>query len=273
MKDKTIDWQGHRGARGLLPENTIPAFIKALDLDMNTLELDLAVSRDNVLIISHEPWLNRDICSKPDGSPISRADEEAFQIWKMTAAEISRCDCGSRGNPRFLTQQRMRAVKPSLADMVAAVKKYCDEKKRPLPNFNIEIKSRPDWDNHLAPSVSDFAALVLKEINRLGIRDKTCVQSFDPRALEALYQLDKDLTMAFLVENTEGVEKNLAKLSFKPAIYSPYFLLLTEPIVRDLHQRRMKVIPWTVNEAADMKRLIEMGVDGIITDYPDRRVK
>ena len=268
----SFDWQGHRGARGLLPENTIPAFIKALDLGVTTLELDLAVTKDSQLIISHEPWLNADICQNADNTPITKEEAEKRLIWHMTVDEVQKYDCGSRGNPRFLTQQRMRVFKPTLAQMVAEVRTYCLDNKRPLPFFNIEIKSQPDWDEKRTPSVKTFAQLALAAIKQLKIYDKTCIQSFDPRALEAIHALDSKLTTALLIENLGTVASNLAKISFKPTIYSPYFKLIDKQAVDYCHAKNIRVIPWTVNDIADMKSLMKMGVDGLITDYPDRIV-
>lgn len=267
-----FDWQGHRGARGLLPENTIPAFIKALDLGVSTLELDLAVSKDSQLIISHEPWLNPDICQNADNTPITKEEAEKRLIWQMTADEIRKYDCGSRGNPRFPTQQRMRVFKPTLTDLVKEVKAYCAQKNRPLPYFNIEIKSQPAWDESRTPSVKTFAQLVLMDIKRLKIADKTCIQSFDTRALEAIHQLDKKMTTALLIENEGSLESNLAKISFKPSIYSPYYITVDKKMVDDCHAKNIRIVPWTVNEVEDMKALIKWGVDGLITDYPDRIV-
>ncbi len=269
----TFDWQGHRGARGLMPENTIPAFLKALDLGVTTLELDLAVSADNQLIISHEPWLNHEICSKADGSPVKKEEAESLAIRKMTADELKKCDCGSRGNPRFPEQQKQFAYKPTLSEMVTAVKQYCTEKGRALPYFNVEIKSQPAWDGKYTPSVSDFAKIVLDEVNRLGIKEKTCVQSFDPRALEAVKQLDKSITTAFLIENVKNLEKNLKLLTFKPEIYSPYFKLISKKTVKNCHKLGIRIIPWTVNEPKDIQKIKDLGVDGLITDYPNRIIK
>lgn len=268
-----FDWQGHRGARGLLPENTIPAFIKALELGVTTLELDLAVSKDSQLIVSHDPWLNPDICQNADNSRLSKEEAENRIIWQMTVAEIKKYDCGSLGNPRFLSQQRMRVFKPTLAEMVEAVTVYCKENKRPLPYFNIEIKSQPIWDESHTPPVQTFATLVLAAVKRLKIYDKTCVQSFDPRALEAIHQLDKKITTALLVENEGAVETQLSKISFKPSIYSPYYILVDKKVVDYCHAQNIRIIPWTVNEMSDMKNLIKMGVDGLITDYPDRIIR
>lgn len=265
-----FDWQGHRGCRGLLPENSIPAFLKALELGVTTLELDLAVSRDSQLIVSHEPWFNHDICLKNDGSAVSKSEAEALLIWKMSVAEIQGCDCGSRGNPRFKEQKAMRTVKPTLRQVVEAVRQQADFLRKPMPLFNIEIKSQPDFDEKRTPSVSTFAKLVFDEINALKIADRSCIQSFDPRSLEAFHKLNPNQTTALLVENINGLNKNLNRLTFKPTIYSPYFKLIGKKTVDSCHARNIKIIPWTVNDTADMRQLIHIGVDGIITDYPDR---
>lgn len=269
-KPDVFDWQGHRGARGLMPENTIPAFLKALDLGVQTLELDLAVSADNQLILSHEPWLNHDICLKADGSAVKKEEAESLNLHKMTAEDIKKCDCGSRGNPRFSGQIKMFAYKPTLSEMVGAVKKYCEEKKRPLPYFNMEIKSQPEWDEKYTPSVSTFAQLVVDDIKRLQIKEYTCIQSFDPRALEAVKKIDTSVTTAFLVENLKGLKYNLGLLTFKPEIYSPYYKLVYKKTVLSCHKAGMRIIPWTINDPKDMRRMMQLGVDGIITDYPDR---
>jgi glycerophosphoryl diester phosphodiesterase len=265
-----FDWQGHRGCRGILPENAIPAFLKALDLGVTTLEMDLAVSADSQLIVSHEPWLNADICTKSDGSVIKKGESEQFLLIRMTAEEIKKCDCGSLGNPRFKEQKPMKTYKPTLEEVVDAVKKYCVEKNRALPFFNIEIKSQPDYDMKKTPSVLAFSKRVVTTITSLGIKDKTYIQSFDPRALECVKVLDPTVKLVFLVENQLGLEKNLILLTFKPDVYSPFFKLLDKKAVERCHREGIKVIPWTVNETADMQAVIDLGVDGIITDYPNR---
>ena len=120
--------------------------------------------------------------------------------------------------------------------MVAAVKLFCAKYNRALPHFNIEIKSRPDWDNVFTPSVSDFAKLVVDEISNLNIKDISTIQSFDPRALEAVKTLDKTIKLVYLVENLKGLKTNLALLTFKPDVYSPYFKFLTKETVKKCHK-------------------------------------
>ncbi len=270
MQNVQIDWQGHRGARGLLPENSIPAFLLALEFPVTTLELDLAVSKDDQLIVSHDPWMSASICKKTDGSDVGKSEEEELLIMEMTYEEIRQFDCGSRGNSRFKDQKPMKVYKPSFADVVESVKQYCEKNGRPFPNFNIEIKSQTKWDAIKTPKPSKFAHLVVEEIQRLGIKERTTIQSFDLRSLQAAHQLDSTLSLAFLIDDLKGVDKNLEELGFVPDIYSPHYLMVSKNVVDVVHDKGMKLIPWTVNDIETMQMLIKLGVDGIITDYPNK---
>lgn len=259
-----FDWQGHRGCRGLLPENSIPAFLHALTFsDVTTLELDLAVSKDHQLIVSHEPWFNPAICSLPD----SANAELRYRIYEKTVEEIGAIDCGSKGNPRFPEQTKQRTGKPTLDQVVEAVQKA-------FPNreirWNIEIKSDKNWDGQLTPPIAEYTRLVLEAVRRLKLSNHCTVQSFDVRPLQLLHQEAPDLLLTLLVENTAGLEANIRKLGFTPHAYSPYYLMVDKKMVRNCHQKGMKLIPWTVNDVPAMRRLIRLGVDGIITDYPNR---
>lgn len=264
-----FDWQGHRGCRGLMPENSVPAFLHALSFPaVTTLELDLAVSKDKQLIVSHEPWFNPAICRQPNGDSISYRAVENFLLYQMTAAEIRAFDCGSWGNPRFPQQQKMKTHKPTLREVVEAVRVQS-----PNIRWNIEIKSQPEWDGVRHPAVEEFARLVIAEVRTLGIERLCTVQSFDVRALQAMHRQAPDISLAFLIENIRGFDFNMERLGFVPAIYSPYYQLISKKLVRKCHQRGMKLIPWTVNDSAAMRSLIRLGVDGIITDYPNLIVR
>lgn len=266
---KNFDWQGHRGARGLLPENTIPAFLKALEYPIKTLELDVVITKDRQVLVSHEPWLSHTICSNPDGTPITESQEKSLNILQLTHAQIQQYDCGSRGNARFPQQQPMKTDKPLLREVFTAVEAWCKEKNRVLPFYNIEIKSQADWDNIYTPPVEIFAKLLLDEIKTANIQKRVCIQSFDVRALRAVRQMNPTITTAFLVENEEGFNSNLQKLDFVPSIYSPYYELVDSELVKMVHAKKMRLIPWTVNDTTSMQKLIQLGVDGIITDYPN----
>ena len=267
----TFDWQGHRGARGLLPENTIIAFERALEFpQVTTLELDLAVSKDQKLVVSHEPWMSALISSHPDGSVVTEDEEKDLRIFDMTLAEVQGFDVGSRGNANFPDQAAQAAVKPSLEAVVQAAEAKAQKLQRPLPYYNIEIKSLPDWDDTFTPKPATFVALVVRELQRLDIAERSTVQSFDIRSLQELKKQAPKQRLAYLIANRNSLEKNLELLGFTPDIYSPYFLLCTPALVTSLREQNIRLIPWTVNETKEMERLIEMGVDGIITDYPDR---
>lgn len=266
----TFSWQGHRGARGLLPENSVPAFLKALELGMNTLELDIAVSADAQIIVTHEPWLSAEICTDKQGNEMTEETGKKLRIYEMTAAAIANYDCGTKPHPRFAEQKKLRTHKPTLDEVAAAADAYARQHKLPLPHYNIEIKSQPDYDTVLTPPIADFVALTVKTVRELGIAERCNLQSFDLRALEEIHKQAPDIPVAYLVESATDTEAALSLLTFKPEIYSPYYPLVNQKM-RDLTRRRgIKIIPWTVNDVEVMKKLIALGVDGIITDYPNR---
>lgn len=254
----------------MLPENTIPAFIKAVELGVQTLELDLAVSAENELIVSHEPYFSADICLNPLGHEFSEHRAREFKILEMTYEEIRDFDCGSKFNPRFPKQELMKVHKPLMSEVIDTVDAHCRAHNLPLPDWNMEIKSRPEWDGHFTPSPAVFAQLVFDLIKEKKLEDRCIVQSFDIRTLRAFRELTSDITMALLVDNNLSPQQNLDRLGFKPPIYSPHYILVTPDLVQWCHDNDMKIYPWTVNEIPAMKNMIAYGVDGLITDYPDR---
>ncbi|MCB0636683.1 MAG: glycerophosphodiester phosphodiesterase [Lewinella sp.] len=268
---RVIDWQGHRGARGLAPENSIPAFLLALEYpQVRTLELDVVISADSQIVVSHEPWLSADICSHPGGQPVTEAEAPDLNLYRMTYAEIQTYDCGSRGHPRFPEQRPIPTHKPTLAAVVEAVEDRSQDLERPAPHYNIEIKSKPEWDRSYTPPPATFVALVLAEIKQLGIADRANIQSFDPRILREVRQLDSTITLALLLDNAHSFRHNIDSLGFQPDIYSPHYALVSHELLNTIHAAHMQLIPWTVNDTATMRGLYELGVDGIITDYPNK---
>lgn len=266
-----LDWQGHRGCRGLMPENTIPAMRKALDLGVTTLEMDVVISQDRQVLLSHDPYLNADFVRTADGQPITKAQEKNFRLYAMPYAEIRRYDVGSQGNAKFARQQKLRTYKPLLAEVIDSAEAYAKLKGRPAPRYNIETKLAPAGDGSLHPAPAEFVELVLAVIQAKGVQERVIIQSFDPRSLEEVHRRQPKLQTALLVENARGLEANLQRLSFQPTIYSPYYKLVSKELVQSCQQQGLKIIPWTVNTAADIERLLGLGVDGIITDYPDLR--
>lgn len=271
MSQPTFDLQGHRGCRGLMPENTLPAFIKAVELGVTTLEMDVVISVDGQIVVSHEPWMSHEICLHPDGRPVKKSEGKKLDLYKMTYAEIQLYDCGMRLHPRFKNQQKLKAVKPTLAMAVDTVRKFVADKSYALPKYNIEIKSVASEYNIYQPEPEEFVELVVAEIKRLGIEEITTIQSFDINVLEVLNKRPvHKYTIAYLVEKGKNLNNNLNKLTFKPDIYSPRYKVVTEATVHACHEKSIKIIPWTINNNVDMDRLKAWGCDGGITDFPDR---
>jgi glycerophosphoryl diester phosphodiesterase len=267
----TFDWQGHRGARGLMPENSIPAFKKALDLGMTTLELDVVISKDKQVVVSHESFFSANICLDDKGKEIKKADEKKYNIYQYTYGQIKGFECGSKGNSRFPEQQKIKVHKPLLSEVFQEMEQYRKEKNLPLCNYNIEIKSSPEGDNTYHPAPAEFSDIVYQVIKQHVPLNRVTLQSFDFRVLQYWHQKHPEVKLAALVENTKSVEENLKVLGFTPQIYSPYYKLInSREETKKIQSKGMQVIPWTVNDAATMKKLQSWGVDGIITDYPDR---
>ena len=253
-----------------MPENTLPGFIKAVELGVTTLEMDVVISADSQVLVSHEPWMSSDICTKPGGIVIEKAEEKTLNLYKMDYPQIQGYDCGLKVNPKFPNQQKINAVKPTLKMAVRMIRSFAEDNKYTQPRYNIEIKSDPKAYNEYQPEPAKFVDLVVTEIKRLGIENITTIQSFDVKVLEELNKREgHKYAIAYLVEKGKKLKKNLDKLTFKPDIYSPLYTLVTETTVTECHAQGIKIIPWTINSIVDLDRLKGWGVDGGITDFPD----
>ena len=271
MKQFSFDKEGHRGCRGLMPENTIPAMLKAIDLGVNTLEMDIVFTSDNVAILSHEPFFNHEITTKPDGKLIDEKDEKNYNIYKMSFAEMQRYDVGLKPHPRFLQQQKMAVHKPSLANLIDSVENYISQKKVAKIFYNIETKTQPATDNIFHPAPVAFVDMLMKVIKEKKIEDRVIIQSFDMRTLQYLHKKYPAVKTALLIELTDrnSFRKQIKDLGFIPSIYSPEQGLVTPNLIASCHEKKIRIIPWTVDDKKEILRLKDMGVDGIITDYPN----
>ncbi len=266
-----FDKQGHRGCRGLMPENTIPAMINAIGLGVTTLEMDVVITKDKQVILSHEPFFNHEITTKADGSFINEKEEKDYNIFKMTFAETQHFDVGLKPHPRFPQQQKMAVQKPRLADVFDSVKNYMMTAKRPYPYFNIETKTMPATDNIYHPAPAEFVELLMKVVKEKTMEQYVIIQSFDFRTLQYLHEHYPAITLAVLIEegNKKSIGEIVTELGFMPPIFSPHYSMVTKEAVAALHSHKKKIIPWTVNDKKEMDRLKALGVDGIITDYPN----
>ena len=266
-----FDKQGHRGCRGLMPENTIPAMLKALELGVTTLEMDISFSADKKALLSHEPFFNHEITTKPDGSFITEAEEKNYNLYKMNYDSIVKYDVGIKPHPRFAQQEKTKAIKPLLSDLFVAVKEYMKTSKRPFPFFNIETKTQPATDNIFHPAPEEFVELLMSEIKKAQLEPFIIIQSFDVRTLQYLHKNYPNINTAILIDegNKKSIGDFVTELGYMPPIFSPHFSMVTKVAIEALHSHKKKIIPWTVNDKAEIERLKSMGVDGIITDYPN----
>ena len=266
-----IDKQGHRGCRGLMPENTIASMLRAIDLEVNTLEMDAVISSDKKVVVSHESFFNHEISTKPDGKYVDKHEEQSLNIYKMNYDEIRKFDVGIKPHEKFPKQEKLPAVKPLLSDLIDSVENYCRTKNRSFPNYNIEIKSEPLTDGIFHPAPKEFTDLVVHIIREKGIDKRTNIQSFDFRPLQYLRQQYPSIKIAMLIEGDDkrSFDQQLTELGIIPEIYSPEYILVNADMVERCHDKKMKLIPWTVNDKKTIQTLISLGVDGVITDYPE----
>ncbi|HET9431869.1 MAG TPA: glycerophosphodiester phosphodiesterase [Chitinophagaceae bacterium] len=266
-----FDTQGHRGSRGLMPENTFPAMKTALDLGVVTLEMDVVITKDKKVVLSHEPWMGHEITTKPDGSYVNREEERSLNIYQMTYEEVQQFDVGMKPHPRFPQQRKLKLVKPLLAGLLDSIQQYMDTVARPAPYFNIETKCMPAGDGLYHPKPAEFVELLMAVVKEKGIEDRVIIQSFDFRTLRYLNQKYPGIKTAMLIEDFDrrGLEAQLADLGFTPTIYSPAYQLVNAELARKCHALGIKIIPWTVNDKSKIEELKSMGVDGLISDYPN----
>ena len=248
-----------------MPENTIPAMKLALDYG-TTLEMDISFSKDKNVLVSHDQWMNNLFVLGPNGEEIPNG--KGLNIYQMKYAEIKKYDVGSKLHKGYPQQKKMKVQIPLLADLIDSAENYAKVKNYPAPVYNIETKMRESDDNLYHPEPKEFVKRLMCVIKKKDIEDRVIIQSFDPRSLEIINKKYKKVKTAFLVSNGELTE-NLKKLSFKPDIYSPNYKLVTPKLVADCKKLGIKVLPWTVNTKEEIENLKDMGVDGIITDYPN----
>lgn len=264
QSNSKIDIQGHRGCRGLLPENSLPAFKKAVELGVHTIELDLAISKDKKVVVSHEPFMKSDYCLDNKGNEIAKDDELNYNFYQMNYDSIKLFDCGTKYFEKFPKQEKVKVYKPLLSEVIELA-----ESLNPNIYYNIEIKADPRYDTIYTPIPSEYVQLVLNVIKKYEIENRVNLQSFDIRILEEIKKQDESIKLALLIDENESIDKKLNSLSFSPEIISPYYKLITKASVKDYQKDGFKIIPWTVNTEEDMLSMLAFNVDGIITDYPD----
>lgn len=265
-----VEVQGHRGDRGNLPENTIAGFLSALHKGVDVLELDVVISKDKKVVVSHEPYMSSVYISTPSDSRILKSEEKRYNLYTMTYDSIKSFVSGLRGNINFPEQLKQKAHKPLLSEVFKTIENDVKAKHLHTVNYNIELKSQSENYGIYQPHPAEFISLVMQVIQEMNLEDRIILQSFDPNLLNIAHTKYPHIKMSYLVANS-GIEKNLKLLHFKPQIYSPNFKLLKDKkTVDSIKNLEMKLIPWTVNRKEDIYTMFQLHVDGIITDYPER---
>jgi glycerophosphoryl diester phosphodiesterase len=263
-----FDSEGHRGARGLMPENTIPAMYKAIDLGVTTIEMDAHITSDKKVILSHDDHINAAFTLTPDGKEISAEEAKKLAFYQMDYSTIRKFDVGSKYHDKFPQQEKLKVHIPLLSDLIDSVQTYITEKGKQPVFYNIETKSKASGDGKFHPEPEEFVRLLMDVIESKKITPWVIIQSFDPRTLRVLHEKYPHVRTSYLVESNT-LDNNLKELGFVPQIYSPNVKLVTADLIREAHAKGLKVIPWTVNTKEEIDRLKTLGVDGIISDYPN----
>lgn len=269
FSQQKFDVQGKAGCRGIMPENTIAGMIKALELGVTTLEMDAVISKDKQVVLSQEPYFNHEISLTPAGKAISFKDEKKHNIYQMTYAEVKKYDVGSKVHARFPGQQKIKTYKPLLAETIDSVERYVKLNKLAKPDYSIETKLIRKGDNEFQPEPAEYVELIMKIVKAKKLEKRVIIQSFDVRTLQYLHQKYPKIRTSLLIDEKEDFENNIKKLGFLPTIYSPYSVLVGKTLVDKCHALGIKIIPWTINSTKEISYLMNLGVDGIITDYPN----
>jgi glycerophosphoryl diester phosphodiesterase len=260
VSGQNIEIFGHRGFRGLHPENSLIGFQKAIELGVTGIELDVVVNKDRQLVISHEPYFQRAYCMDSSGNEIKK--ESDFNIYELTQAEISKFDCGSTFYSKFPEQQKLRTSKPLFQDFIKNL--YLEH-----AVVLLEIKSNPREYGISQPELPAYCQLILNELKNYPNKSNVRIMSFDHQILEELHKNDSSYPLIYLTYLPKSPSYFLKQLSFKPFALGMFYPTIKKRKADSLHKSAIKLYAWTVNSSSTQKKLLKMGVDGIITDFPN----
>ncbi|RZK36274.1 MAG: glycerophosphodiester phosphodiesterase [Hymenobacter sp.] len=263
---------GHRGCRGLRPENTLPAFLYAVALGVDVLELDVVISQDQQVVVSHEPWLSAQLGRDPLGQLIDPTQEQQYNMYQLPYATIRRCSVGEWQHPGFPEQQPILSYRPLLREVLQQATAASQHLGRPL-SFSVELKASPSGDDIFHPQPPHFVNLVVAELQAAGAIERTTLLSFDPRILQAAQQANPSLPLCLLIEDhLPALGTLFSALGFEPDVLGPDFHLLSTDVVQDIRADypKLRIVPWTVNTDEAFATVLTWRTEAITTDYPDR---
>jgi glycerophosphoryl diester phosphodiesterase len=262
--------EAHRGGRGLMPENTIIAMQDAMNYSsITTLEMDVHITKDKKVVVTHDAYLSPSFTLTPEGNEISEMDSKKYIIYQMDYNAIKTFDIGSKINSAFPQQKKIRTHIPLLSHLIDSVQYQIKQKNKRQLFYNIETKSNVAGDGITNPTPEVFVKLLMDVIEKNKIAPYVVIQSFDKRTIQIINKNYPKIKTSFLVSNKKNYEENIVDLGYKPFILSPNYNMVNAEFVNKAHADGVKVIPWTVNASNDISRLKRLKVDGIITDYPN----
>jgi len=256
---------GHRGCRGILPENSIEGFKKAIDLGVDGIEFDVVVNKDKQIVISHAPYMEKKYCLMPDGRKIKQ--EKEINLFQMTQMEIEQFDCGSKYHPNFPEQKKLKTYKPLLQELFNKVD---------FSNVMIlfEIKSEKRYYGKYQPQPDEYVDIILKEVSNYVHRKNIVFMSFDSNIINELHKRAPQYKLVYLTYAPfKSVKSSIKDLTVQPYAIGMYNPTISKREIIKANELGIAVFAWTVNSYKDFERLKRYGIDGIITDYPGDFIK
>ena len=273
LRGSYTDLQAHRGGAGLMPENTISAMRNAINLNVNTLEFDLHISSDGKVLVSHDPYFHARYSTRPDGTVVREGDPKEY-LYTMPYDSIALYDVGLKPVKRWPGQQKIAEVKPLASDLIDFAESYARERNRSPLRYNIEIKSVDgEGEGTLWPDYKEFCDICIPLLLSKNLGDRLVVQSFGVRALNYIHEKYPEADLSYLTDTEPDVVEVMKLLNFKPRWWSPNYSVITHNNVAWCHAQGIKVVPWTVDDPEEMRRMAECRVDAVISNYPDRLIE
>lgn len=270
VKEKLPVVHAHRGGAALYPENTILAMTHAAAIGVPVMELDLHVTKDSMVVVSHDAFLNHVKVLTSQGETIPASKDRDYKIYAMTYDSLRRYDVGSLPNPAYPGRKNVKCCVPLVTDLIDSVELLTKSNGIAPVSYNIEIKSDPLKDGIYSPDYRAFADLCMKVLLSKKLGDRLLVQCFDVRTLNYLHEKYPNVRLSYLVEDKNATfEELMSRLNFVPQVYSPESDMLTEEIAVKVREKGMELAPWTVDDKPEVERLKKLGIDAIISNQPD----
>lgn len=266
-----VDVQAHRGGAGLWPENTLTSMTNAVLMGVNTLELDLQVSKDGQIVVSHDAYFHPRYATRPDGTEV-KADDPKEYLYTMPYDSIAKYDVGKRASVVWPGKEQSPAVKPLASELIDSVETLVSDYKLSPMRYNIEIKCKKGKDEGANwPEYHEFVDKCMELLLSKDLGDRLVVQCFDVRALNYMHEKYPQVKLSYLISKKDtDWDTYMGKLEFTPDWLSPEYTTVDKNMVDKCHKAGIKLVPWTVDDKSEIKRMIDLKVDAIISNYPDR---